>query len=127
MSIRRSISSTENSSIGFIIPIPALLIIKSSPPKFSVAASISLLNDSASRVSIWNVMALRPKLLISSAVSKALLILISATTTSAPACANLRAIAFPRPLAEPVTIATLPFMFMLIIEKRHLSFVASMI
>lgn len=67
-------------------------------------------------------MARRPVVSISSATCCASSCFISAMTTSAPACASIRALARPMPLPPPVTTATLPVksnrgaMFMMILR-----------
>src|SRR4051812_20323393 len=113
-------SAKPNSSIGWTIWIPALLISTSMLPKaFSVACTAAS-TCASSVTSTATPIAFAPLRVISAAAASAACLFRSAIATLAPWRANSLAISRPMPLAAPVMNAVLPWrrdMFVVLLNE----------
>src|SRR2546423_5394285 len=87
---------------------PALLNAMSRPPKVSTVLATVAATWSSSETSQTRPMTRWPAAFNSCSTAESAVALTSARATAAPACANCRAVARPRPEQAPVTSATCP-------------------
>ena len=106
MTLRQS--ENEKSCNGATICTPALLTSTSRPPSSLVMRTTAASTPASSVTSSPMASARPPCCTMASATVCAAAAFISTTATAAPAWANTSAMRLPRPLAAPVTKATLP-------------------
>ena len=87
---------------------PALLTMMSSPPKWAATSFTTEMMSSRLATSRVQALAFPPLAVISSATAWVPSALMSVTATLAPSAANTRAVAWPMPLAAPVTRTVRP-------------------